>query len=67
MSDEDWVTYGIMAHEVGEQGTPHIQGSVCFKNSKRLTQLKAMLDNVVHWEVKKGICREASDYWKQKE
>lgn len=35
--------------EMGESGTPHLQGNVYFKNAKTLTQIK-QLNNRIHWE-----------------
>lgn len=42
----------IIGKEVGEQGTPHLQGYVELKNSIRPTELK--LSKSIHWEVSKG-------------
>lgn len=49
----------IFQEETGEQGTPHLQGTLCLKTKQRLTQLKK-IDPKIHWEptksVKASIC-----------
>nr|QSX73338.1 replication-associated protein [Pigeon circovirus] len=45
--------YAIVGKEVGEQGTPHLQGFVHLKQKKRLTQLKQLLKRA-HWEKARG-------------
>lgn len=42
-----------IAEEVGEQGTPHLQGRITFKRAYRLTALKK-LHPQAHWEVTKA-------------
>lgn len=37
-----------VSKEIGEGGTPHLQGRITFKNSKRLNPLKK-LHNTAHW------------------
>lgn len=56
--------YHVYGEEVGESGTPHYQGFVVFKNSKRLSNLKE-LNSVAHWEVARGSNKEASEYCKK--
>lgn len=57
----------IMGYEVGEQGTPHIQGHVEFKKKLRLTALKK-IDIRIHWERTRNIdasrdyCKKDGDY-----
>lgn len=43
----------IIGQEVGENGTPHLQGYVEFKNQKDLSCLKKILSRA-HWEKAKG-------------
>lgn len=44
--------YAVLGFEVGESGTPHIQGYVIFKNKYRLNQLKVYSPQGqrCHWE-----------------
>lgn len=48
------------AKEVGESGTPHLQGTVEFKTKLRPRSLG--LDNRIHWEKRKGTWDEAYTY-----
>lgn len=43
----------VIGKEVGEQGTPHLQGYAYFKNPVQLTYLKKINERT-HWEVAKG-------------
>lgn len=53
--------YLIYGKEVGESGTPHLQGYVEFTKPKRLAWLKRRLPKV-HWEARKGTRDQARDY-----
>ncbi|QSX73080.1 replication-associated protein [Delphin virus 3] len=49
------VTRAIFANETGEEGTPHIQGFIHFKNAKSLTATKKFLgSNRWHLEISRG-------------
>ncbi len=39
----------IFGQEVGESGTPHLQGCVRFHEKQRFTAVKKLLDDTVHW------------------
>lgn len=43
----------VVGKEVGEQGTPHLQGRIIFRRNYRFTQLKK-LHKRVHWETTKA-------------
>ncbi|ALE29816.1 replication associated protein [Lake Sarah-associated circular virus-50] len=53
--------YHVMGKEVGEQGTPHIQGYIEFTNAKRFDTLHADFPKI-HWEPRKGTQQQAIDY-----
>lgn len=44
----------ICGREVGESGTPHLQGYVYFQNAVRLSSVKALLGARMHLELAKG-------------
>jgi len=56
--------YVIAGKEVGENGTPHLQGYAFFKTKKSLKQLKVLLPRA-HLEKQKGSFEQAIDYCKK--
>ena len=45
--------YLVVGFEVGEMGTPHLQGFICFENAKSFAAVKALIPGA-HIEVAKG-------------
>lgn len=59
---KDWeCNYLIFGKEKGEEGTPHLQGYVSFKNAKTITALKKV-DPRAHWEIARGSPKQAAEY-----
>ena len=59
--------YLIFGKEVGENGTPHLQGYVYWKNAKSFSSCKKTLGNRFHIEVQRGSCEQAIDYCKKED
>lgn len=57
-------TYIVVGKEVGENGTPHLQGYVEFAGSKRFTTLRR-INPRIHWEARRGKAAQAADYCKK--
>lgn len=55
------ITYFIIGKEVGEKGTPHIQGFIIFKNTKTFNQFKKWIPRC-HVEPCKGSIQSNYDY-----
>lgn len=55
------VKFAIYGREVGEEGTPHLQGYVIFEKTKRLSGVKKMLPRA-HWENALGSTSENVRY-----
>lgn len=53
--------YLIFGKEVGESGTPHLQGYVSFEHQRTLQALKK-LSLRAHWEIARGTPKQASEY-----
>lgn len=58
------VKYIIFAKEVGESGTPHLQGYVHFMNARRFTSVRRLLTEA-HVEIRRGTVEEAIVYCKK--
>lgn len=54
-------TYGVHQLEMGETGTPHLQGVCHFDQPKTLAAVKK-IHNKAHWEVMRGSLKQAVDY-----
>lgn len=60
------VKYCVVGREVGESGTPHLQGFIVFANAKTPRAARSFLfANRGHWESKRGTFKQASDYAKK--
>lgn len=59
------VLYAVIGREVGDSGTPHLQGYICFSGRKSLAQVRSLLSARIHLEVARGSHKEASDYCKK--
>jgi len=55
--------YIVFGKEVGESGTPHLQGYVQFKNQKTLSAVRKVIPDS-HLENLKGLPHQAADYCK---
>ena len=58
----DYIIYG---KEVGESGTPHLQGYIALLNRKTLGWLKKTIHPTAHFEIKRGKVSEALNYCKK--
>lgn len=62
------VEYMVFGKEVGESGTPHLQGTICFQTRKRMLQVKALIGHNPHLEVVKYLeqsieyCKKDGDF-----
>lgn len=62
MFDHGHFSYIIYGKEVGESGTPHLQGYVQFKKKLRLAQAKTFISSRAHMEVSRGSPEMAARY-----
>lgn len=58
------LVYAVVGMEVGDSGTPHFQGFLCFSQPKSLKQMREIFDRA-HYEPKRGTFQQAADYCKK--
>ncbi len=58
-------SYLVAGREVGESGTPHLQGFLILKTSQRLSYLQRRLSNLAHYEQALGSNEQAANYCKK--
>lgn len=61
MSDTIY-NYLVIGKEVGESGTPHLQGYIQLKKKSRLAGVKKIIGNRCHIEQCRGTPKENRDY-----
>lgn len=59
------VSYLVFGREIGDNGTPHLQGYAEFSVRKRLATVKQYLGNRCHVEPARGRSTQAADYCKK--
>lgn len=59
-------SYGVVGKEIGESGTPHLQGYIRFKNATSFNTVKALLPRA-HWESQQGTVDQAANYCKKED
>ncbi|QUS52604.1 replication protein A [Mute swan feces associated circular virus 8] len=57
--------YLVFGREVGDSGTPHLQGFAVFTRSLRLTNVRALISARGHFEAARGSNEQASTYCKK--
>jgi len=60
--DEKGITYLCYGREVGEQGTPHLQGFISFGVKRGLAYVRSCFTGGPHLEVARGTAHEAITY-----
>lgn len=61
VSEDQRVRYLCFGHEIGESGTPHLQGYLSLQSRLRHAQVRSLLPRA-HIEVRRGSHEEARDY-----
>lgn len=59
------VQYIIFGREVGESGTPHLQGFISLIDKRRLGQVRKLVSTRAHLEIARGTPIQAAEYCKK--
>lgn len=62
LAASEQVAFLVFGREVGESGTPHLQGYIEFRVRKRLRQVKDLVGQRAHLEIRRGTGPEAREY-----
>lgn len=62
LGNDEFTKYLIFGREVGESGTPHLQGFILFTSNKRFNAVKNLLPPGTHIEAAKASAHEAALY-----
>lgn len=62
VESDDLIKYICAGREVGESGTPHLQGFLVAKNQIRLSTVRTVFDGRAHWEIARGTASQAIAY-----
>ena len=65
LSNSSRVKYGVFGREVGQSGTPHLQGFLILVAPQRLSYLRLRLSGFAHYEPARGTSAQARDYCKK--
>lgn len=65
LADDERVRYIVVGKEVGESGTPHLQGYIEFTSSMRLNAVRTVVSTRAHFEGRRGSAQQAADYCKK--
>lgn len=57
--------YYVIGKEVGESGTPHLQGYIYLKNARSGNSIRNDFSKRIHWEERKGTHLQAAEYCKK--
>lgn len=60
--DDQKASYLVYGREVGESGTPHLQGYVEFTQRKRLSRVRNLVSDRGHFEMRRGTAAQAREY-----
>lgn len=66
LENEERIVYLVCGEEVGESGTPHLQGFVQFERKISIAGIKKLFGSTrLHVEVRRGTPEQAADYCKK--